>query len=295
MAPDRRRPPRAIITARVELEGRLDELLHTLRRRHCLNLPYGSRMNEAQLLAEIVARPHELAARSAFADLVGGDRGAFIRAQLASSAALRAEPPGFDDDAVLLAEDLLVGHEVEWAHGVDSLVNSFRYVRGFVEVATVDAAWFTQHWKMLFERAPIRHLVVQGLAQAPGFFECDGLRQLVGLSFNLFGTPAYRERLDDAGALALASSSRLAGLRFLDLSHCPLTESSKVAVLRALPALRACVLDDLIENRLEDSIDGSTLGAMPSDALNAFEVAHGHFEALHEVDRTRSLVLLERY
>ncbi len=107
--------------------------------------------------------------------------------------------------------------------------------------------------------------------------------------------PAYRERLDDAGALALASSSRLGGLRFLDLSHFPLTENSKVAVLRALPALRACALEDLAENCIEDSIDGSTLGAMPSDALNAFEAAHGHFEALHEVDRTRSLVLLERY
>lgn len=252
-------------------------------------------MNEAQLFAEIVARPHELAARSAFADLVGGDRAAFIHAQLASSAALRATPPGFDDDAVLTAEDLLLDHEAEWAHGVDSMVTSFRYLRGFVEVATVDAAWFTENWQALFERAPIRHLVVQGIAKAPGFFDCEGLRQLVGLSFNLFGTPAYSERLEDAGALALASSSRLGGLRFLDLAHCQLTEGTKLAVLRALPGLRACALDDLTEIRLEDSIDGSTLGAMPSDALDAFEAAHGHFEALHEVDRTRSLVLMERY
>ena len=252
-------------------------------------------MNEAQLFAEIVTRPHELEARSAFADLVGGERAAFIRAQLASSAALRAQPPGFDDDAVLAAEDLLPGHEVEWAHGVDSLVTSFRYLRGFVEVATVDAGWFTEHWQTLFERAPIRHLVVQGIAKAPGFFDCEGLRQLVGLSFNLFGTPAYRECLDDTGALALASSSRLGGLRCLDLEHCQLTDGSKLAVLRALPGLRACALDDLTENRLVDSIDGSTLGAVPSDALEAFEAAHGRFESLHEVDRTRSLVLMERY
>lgn len=86
-------------------------------------------MNEARLFAGIVARPHKLAGRSAFADLVGGDRAAFIRAHVASSAARRAQPPSFDDHSVLAAEELLPGHEAERALRVDSLVTAFRYLR----------------------------------------------------------------------------------------------------------------------------------------------------------------------
>ncbi len=251
-------------------------------------------MNEAHAFANVVARPHELSSRVAFADLVGGDRADFIRAQLASSAALRAQPPGFDDDAVLAAEDLLLGREADWAQGADSLVTAFAYIRGFVEVATVEAGWFTEHWRTLFARAPIRHLEVYGLARAPGFFECEGLRQLVALSFNLSGTPAHGERLDDALACALAASSHLEGLRLLDLRHCQLTDAGKRAVLRALPSLRACQLDDLSETALQD-FDGSPLGVHESDELVSFELAYGRFPALHELARTGSAVLRERY
>ncbi len=252
-------------------------------------------MNERRALAEVVTDPNNLAPRAAYADLVGGERADFIRAQLSSNAALRVQQPdAFDHDAVLLAEDLLEGHEVEWANGVETLVTRFGYLRGFVEVATVDAGWFAAHWQQLFERAPIRHLVVHGLAQAPRFFECQGLRQLVGLSFNLAGTPANRERLDDAGARALASSLHLEGLRYLDLWNCALTDVGKAAVLRAFPSLRACLMDELDETVLQD-FDGSALGVVGSEGLTAFEATYGRFEALHEAARTGAAVLRERY
>lgn len=252
-------------------------------------------MNEAQAFAAVVAAPNNLASRAAYADLVGGERADFIRAQLSSSSALRVQRPNaFDADAVLLAEELLAGREVEWAHGVDTLVTHFGYMRGFVELATVDAGWFTQHWQRLFERAPLRHLVVHGLAQAPAFFQCEGLRQMVGLTFNLFGTPAGGERLDDAGAHRLASSLHLEGLRYLDLGNCQLTDGGKVEVLRALPSLRACLMDELGETVQED-FDGSPLGVVESEGQVAFEAAYGRFDALHEVSRTGSPVLRERY
>ena len=198
---------------------------------------YYERMNLESALASVLAHPHELGPRQAFAALVGGTRGAFIEAQLRSSAALRAEPPSFDDDAVILADELLDGHGHQWANGADQLTTSYTFMRGFVEFVAVDAGWFVNHWASLFARAPIRQLVVHGLSNPREFFTCAGLQQLVGLTFNLYGTAYGAERFDDSAAASLAASPYLTQLRYLDAANTALTDVGKLSILRALPAL----------------------------------------------------------
>jgi hypothetical protein len=251
-------------------------------------------MNLQSIFAAILAEPHELGPRQAFATLVGGAHGAFIEAQLRSSAALRAEPPSMDDDAVLLADELLGEHGQQWANGVEQLTSSYTFIRGFVELVAVDATWFTENWKLLFARAPIRHLIVHGLRNPPEFFDCVGLQQLVGLTFNLYGTAYSAETFDDSAAAHLARSAHLAKLRYLDASCTALTDSGKLLILRALPALQVAVFDDLGESVSQD-YDSTVMGVEQSDGLAAFEKAHGQFASLQEVARTNAAVLRERY
>ncbi len=255
---------------------------------------YYQRMNLETALASVLAQPHELGPRQAFATLVGGTRREFIEAQLRSSAALRAEPPEFDADAVILAEELLGNHGQQWANGADQLTTSYTFMRGFVELVAVDAGWFTNHWKSLFARAPIRHLIVHGLSNPQDFFACTGLQQVVGLTFNLYGTAFSAERFNDSAATALAASPRLAQLRYLDARHTALTDIGKLAILRGCPALQAAVFDDLDETVIED-YDGTVTGVVESDGLLAFEKTHGIFASLHEVARTNATILRERY
>lgn len=255
---------------------------------------YYANMNLESALANVLAQPHELGPRQAFATLVGGSRGEFIEAQLRSSAALRAEPPSFDDDAVILADELLADHGQQWANGADQLTTSYTFIRGFVELVAVDAAWFTNHWKSLFARAPVRQLIVHGLNDPRAFFACAGLQQLVGLTFNLYGTAFSAEGFDDNAAAALAASSHLAQLRYLDATQTALTDVGKVAILRGLPTLQAALFDDLGETVTTD-YDGTITGVVESAGLEAFEKAHGTFASLHEVARTNAAILRERY
>ncbi len=251
-------------------------------------------MNLESALATVLAQPHELGPRQAFATLVGGTRGAFIEAQLRSSAALRANPPSFDDDAVILADELLDEHAQQWANGADQFSTSYTFMRGFVELAAIDAGWFADHWKSLFVRAPIRQLIVHGLHDPRDFFECAGLQQVVGLTFNLYGTAFSAELFDDHAAAALAASPHLGQLRYLDATGTALTDVGKLSILRGLPKLQTALFDDLGETVSQD-YDGTLTGIVASDGLVAFEKAHGGFASLHEVSRTNASVLRERF
>lgn len=255
---------------------------------------YYERMNLESALATVLAQPHELGPRQAFATLVGGTRGAFIEAQLRSSAALRADPPSFDDDAVILADELLDNHAQQWANGADQLTTGVTFMRGFIELVAVDASWFTNHWRALFARAPIRQLIVHGLNNPRQFFGCAGLQQLVGLTFNLYGTAFSAETFDDHAAAALTASPNLAQLRYLDVTGTALTDVGKLSILRGLPALQTALFDDLGETVSQD-YDGTLTGVLESDGLVAFEKAHGMFASLHEVSRINASVLRERY
>ncbi len=251
-------------------------------------------MNLESALATVLAQPHELGPRQAFGTLVGGTRGAFIEAQLRSSAALRSSPPSFDDDAVILADELLDDHAQQWANGADQLTTSHTFMRGFVELVAVDARWFTDNWESLFSLAPIRQLIVHGLSDPREFFACVGLQQVVGLTFNLYGTAFSAETFYDHAAAALAESPNLAQLRYLDATATSLTDAGKLCILRGLPALQTALFDDLGETVSQD-YDGTLTGVVESDGLVAFEKAHGVFASLHEVSRANTSVLRERY
>lgn len=251
-------------------------------------------MNVATALANVVSQPNELGPRHAFATLIGGTRCAFIEAQLRSSAALRSTPPSFDYDAVILADELIGDHSQQWANGADQLTTSCTFMRGFVELVAVDASWFTDNWKSLFALAPIRQLIVHGLSNPREFFACDGLQQIVGLTFNLYGTAFASETFDDHAAAALAGSPNLAHLRYLDATANPLSDAGKVSILCGLPTLQAALFDDLGEAVTQDFY-GTLTGVVESEGLVAFEKAYGVFASLHEVSRTNAIVLRECY
>lgn len=251
-------------------------------------------MNLATAMQLVVTHPHAVEHRLAYAELVGGDRAAFIRAQVQASEALRASPARIDADAILLAEELLEGNAHAWANGLDTVATSYTFMRGFVELMTVDANWFVTNWQDVFARGPVRHLVVHGLANAPTFFACPGLAQIVGLTVNLYGTPFHLEAFTDEQAAQLVASPYCAHLRYFDASHTQLTDAGKAAVCRGLPGLQAALFDGLEESIASD-YDGTITSIMPSTGLAAFEATYGSFVCLHEIERTQTAVTRERY
>src|SRR5688500_10966481 len=113
-------------------------------------------LDEATLMQAVIDDPEELSPRRALADLWGGDRGAFIHAQLEASEATRTGRPFAEP--LLRAEALLAGNADRWAGPIAGRVHRARFLRGFVEWITVDAAVFLREWEDLFTLAPIRHL-----------------------------------------------------------------------------------------------------------------------------------------
>src|SRR5688572_12772565 len=100
--------------------------------------------DEATLLQAVSDDPEDMLPRLALADLWGGNRGAFIRAQIEESEAMRAGRR-FTEPA-MRGYQLLQGNAQRWAGPIADRVHEVRFVRGFVEWIVVDAAAFVRDW-----------------------------------------------------------------------------------------------------------------------------------------------------
>ena len=104
----------------------------------------------------VLTDPHAVAPRQALALALGDWRGRFIKKQIELSDLQRA---GRKDGALLLeCEELLAKHGAGWAGPLAARVHDHRFLRGFVEWITVDAAAFVRDWRALYDLAPIRHV-----------------------------------------------------------------------------------------------------------------------------------------
>ena len=246
----------------------------------------------------VLTDPHAVAPRQALALALGDWRGRFIKKQIELSDLQRA---GRKDGALLIeCEELLTKHGASWAGPIAGRVHEHRFLRGFVEWITVDAAAFVRDWRALYDLAPIRHVdLVDAAPVAADLAACEGLAQLRGLSFNLAGTRFGKHRLGDAGARALLASPYLRKLRYLDLRYSDLGEDTLAAIVTtdALPRLEVGYLDGNRPAELSEDVsldwDGTLTDARPTAALHAFTQRHGDRPWLHPVEQRRRYVLRE--
>lgn len=209
------------------------------------------------LFQAVLDRPAEDAPRAlfaAFCDAQGDPYGAFIRAQLARTQALRT---GTDEDAWRFYHEagrIQTEHRtVAWTNGVEKFVESCRFIRGFVEEVVVDARRYLDHADEIFRHAPIRHLVLSEVGDLVTEIARDPhLEQLASLSLD----NTYRKHpIGDAGLAAIAASPHLRNLRLLDVSD----QGIGTAGLEALGAsktLPSLVYVNLTGNRFEDPREG---------------------------------------
>lgn len=167
------------------------------------------------LLQAVVDAPTDDAPRLAYADAVAAsdpERAELIRIQIALAQARRAHTV-LDDGSLGREFALIRAHGEAWAADVKPLVAKWQYLRGFVEVATLDAAAFLAHAAELYRCAPVLHLDLTGAAPvAAPLFSSPHLARIESLK--LAGNA-----LGDAEAALLAGSPHLANLAWLDLSR----------------------------------------------------------------------------
>ncbi|HEX7995647.1 MAG TPA: TIGR02996 domain-containing protein, partial [Streptosporangiaceae bacterium] len=165
---------------------------------------------------QVLASPLDDAPRLAYADAVESldqERAEFIRLQV-RLARLRRErnksaPPG----PYLRELALITERGAEWAADVAGLAEKWQYLRGFVDVAWMDAAAFLATAAELYRRAPVLHLNLTAVAPvADELFASPHLRRIRSISM-------VAERLGDDAAIALAASPHLAELEWLDLRN----------------------------------------------------------------------------
>ena len=108
------------------------------------------------------------------------------------------------------AGELTRGHGAIWARDVARLVNSWRFVRGFVEDVRMDSTSFLSTAPELYRRAPILHLQLTALPPvARAVLSSPHLARLRSLDLS-------RGNLGD-GEIALLASCDLPNLRWLNL------------------------------------------------------------------------------
>jgi uncharacterized protein (TIGR02996 family) len=255
--------------------------------------------DEQTLLRAVIDNPEDAAPRLALAELWGGPRGAFIRAQIAASDALRAGGPAARP--MFEAEKLLRGNHRAWAGPIADRVHQVRFLRGFPEWVVVEASTFVREWEAMFALAPIRHLdLVHARGVMAEVADCPGLERIVGLSFNLFGT-TLNDPVGDEAAVALAASARLRGLRYLNLGDSKLSEAAmaEVAKSASFPSLEVGLLygnalADFREDIGEDPQDvGYFMDVRPSPSMASFERKYGRRDWLHPCERKRRQVYRE--
>jgi Leucine Rich Repeat (LRR) protein len=127
----------------------------------------------------------------------------------------------------LREEVLLEEYGQCWGKPVASLVDSYSFHRGFIELVRLSADAFPDRADTLFSAAPIRHLDLSGGKDTiAGLFSVPRIEQVRSLSLDRCG-------LQDEGIAALAASSRLENVVWLSLAYNRITHEGVEALVRS--------------------------------------------------------------
>jgi uncharacterized protein (TIGR02996 family) len=225
----------------------------------------------AALFAAIIANPAEDTPRLAYADWLdeNGDpaRARFIRLQYEIE---KLPPIGAKASKAKKEEEaLLKKHGKKWAGEIATLVERYKFRRGFVEYVRVTATNFLKHGKRLFELAPLREVRfdqigdrMPALVKSPHFGRAEalGFNSHIGDQLHdgnqldaLLGAPSLAtvrrlelglSSLDTDDLKQLARCPYLGAVEHLDLSSNPFDDAALRAVANSkhLPALTSLVL-----------------------------------------------------
>lgn len=192
----------------------------------------------AALHEAVIAAPDDEAPRLAYAKAIGDtdpERRELIELQITLARWRKEHIHPESADAMYVREHgLLRAHSSRWAKDVDDLVDGWQFLRGFVEVVSLDAERFLRSAELLYRRAPVLHLDLSGVRPVVGeLFASPHLERIQSL--RLSGND-----LDDEAIATLASSPHLGQLAWLDLSRNRIgrTGVEALAASDRLPRLR---------------------------------------------------------
>lgn len=193
-------------------------------------------MTEADFLRAILDQPEDEMSRLAYADWlleqpdsIRQARGEFIQVQIQLAQRLEGggDPSQWIDAGRLpelkaREQQLLEQYGSIWAGPVQSLVDSYQFHKGFIELIALDANRFVRHAAQLFAQTPVRRMRLIGWPNAK-FANSEYLTRLTGLDFS-------RNQMSDQGLRTLLCSPYLENITWLDLSYCYLTDQGILAL-----------------------------------------------------------------
>jgi uncharacterized protein (TIGR02996 family) len=183
----------------------------------------------AALLAAVVAAPDDETPRLAYSDAIAKSdpaRAELIKLQIVLARWRKAhENPDTRPEASARERVLLDQGAAAWAADVKPLVDKCQFLRGFVEVVTLDAAKFLASAPELYRRAPILHLDLTNVKPvAAQLFQSPHLARIKSLNLRA-------NKLGDAEAVLVAKSPYLRKLEWLDLSSNEIGEAGLDALV----------------------------------------------------------------
>ncbi|MEA2786897.1 MAG: hypothetical protein QOF71_3001 [Candidatus Eremiobacteraeota bacterium] len=246
-------------------------------------------MNAADLWHMILAAPADADLRAKYVQALvqAGDRRAEIFSLSAEYKRLRSE--SYIDRAQVLKprlDSLIADWRANLSGRSGTWPGEIEFVEGWPVELTIAAADFARHAEEIVATLPVRHLNLRAVSELPAVFEVRQLRQIASLG-------GSKQMWSDDAIRALAGSTELPALRWLDLSHGGITEP-QVEILAASPALRTVKVIDLSENPARDPVDGAAgagwdwmSGKIEFDSINLpefgveLERLHGEIPWLH--------------
>ena len=250
-------------------------------------------MNAADLWHMILAAPADADLKTQFVQALiqAGDWRADIFSLAAEYKRLRSG--SYIDQAHALKprlDELIARWRADLSARSDTWPGAIELIAGWPIELTIKAADFARHAEEIVATVPVRHLNLEAVSDSAGVFEVSQLRQIASLD-------GSKQMWTDDAIRALATTSALPALRWLDLSHGGITET-QVEILAASPSLRSVELIDLSNNPTRDPVDGSAgagwdwmTGKIEFDSINlpAFGVElerrHGEITWLHALRR----------
>jgi len=210
-------------------------------------------MNSADLWQRILAAPADAGLKAQYVDALeqAGDRRAKVFALSALYERLSADW-SFKENAALLKpdRDAALG---DWRTDFDLRAAEWPGRIEFVDAwpieLTIDAAAFARQAGAIVATIPLRHLNLTAIDDGHGVFDLPQLDQIASID-------GSKQPWSDAALSALASSTHVGALRWLDLSNADISES-QVEILAASPALKAVAYLNLSNNPTRDPVDAS--------------------------------------
>jgi hypothetical protein len=222
-----------------------------------------------RLFAEVLAAPHDLAPRRAYADAVRAnepERAALIDHQLAIRDALRAGLTPSERDKSE-ARALIRRFGAGWCGPVRQIVDDVSYWGGFVEEVRVTGTRLAEVAALMRDVAPVRMLTVTKLrGRLEALLDEPRFAQLVALDVGENG-------LSDADVAAIAAAPALRGLVVLRIAGNLDCGYPALRALARLPALRFVNADDT-----RTPLRISTLDAVSGEVTLDYTAAQGVME-----------------